>query len=238
MIYVISFVTFLLGGFVMFLWAKKAMDRDNFLFVLKLEKGLENERQRIASELHDNLIQRLAALRLRLVHLLLFSHRPETEMEIKYVRDALEKSVYEIRKLIANELCPYFAEDSMHKLIADLCKTLDNIIGWKIIFQSSTAEREFYIEPEVKKELYRITQQILQNAITHSLGSTITLTLEWTDHLLIIIEDDGHGYLRNRDGIGKLTLQKKAEQIGATLKVSSGFRGVTAELKLKKKLGG
>ncbi|MFN8890057.1 MAG: histidine kinase, partial [Cyclobacteriaceae bacterium] len=138
--------------------------------VFAIDEIVYFERTRISRELHDDLVQKLAAARLTLEHANMYPMRPEVAADVRKAMDTLELAVSGIRYYISNELQPDFTRLKLAEVIQRLCSSMDRIVGRILCMEVKKPEREFAIAPDALREIFRITQQAIQNAITHSMG--------------------------------------------------------------------
>lgn len=204
--------------------------------VFAIDEIVYFERTRISRELHDDLVQKLAAARLTLEHANMYPMRPEVAADIRKAMDTLELAVSGIRYYISNELQPDFTRLKLDEVIQRLCSSMDRIIGRKLCMEVKNPEKEFAIAPEVLREIFRITQQAIQNAITHSMGENIFIIICWGEDLFIEIKDDGVSFIRRQKNTGSQTMNSRAKRIGAKLDFVINSKGLVVELRLPRPL--
>jgi two-component system, NarL family, vancomycin resistance sensor histidine kinase VraS len=204
--------------------------------VFAIDEIIYFERTRISRELHDDLVQKLAAARLTLEHANLYPMRSEVSADISKAMQTLELAVSGIRYYISNELQPDFNRLKLAEVIQRLCNSMDRIIGRKLCIEIKNPEREFPIAPEVLRELFRITQQAIQNSITHSMGKNIFIIICWGEELFIEIKDDGVSFIRRQKNTGSQTMNSRAKRIGAKLDFVINSKGLVVELRLPRPL--
>lgn len=195
-------------------------------------KAQETERQRIARDLHDSIIQSLATmkinLRVNLRHLL--------RGEFDKTRDSFEAIISMIGDAI----------EEVRRVYTDLRPSmLDNLgiiatIGWacqefqeaheKIHVQSRTEAREEEIPEGLKIVIYRIIQEALNNIAKHSRASLVTVSLiRQDDRIHLSVEDNGCGFnaahmlsdKRRAHGLGLVSMKERTELSGGTFSVES-----------------
>ncbi|MBI3220344.1 MAG: hypothetical protein HYZ44_12600 [Bacteroidetes bacterium] len=204
--------------------------------VLAIDEIIYFERTRISRELHDDLVQKLAAARLTLEHANLYPLRPEVAADITKAMNTLEMAVSGIRYYISNELQPDFARLRLEEVIQRLCSSMDRLVGRKLCLEILNPEREFAIAPDVLREIFRITQQAVQNSITHSMGDNIFVVVSWKDDLFIQVKDDGVSFIRRQKNTGSQTMSSRAKRIGAQLDFVINSKGLVIELRLPRPL--
>ena len=193
----------------------------------KLVTAQEDERTRIARDLHDQLGQRLTALRLALER-----HRErrppdasadgDLDRALELSRDAdaeIDFLAWELRPAVlddlglAEALPRYVDEWSRHYGIAAECRAAGVLTG--------------ALTPEAEVACYRVAQEALNNVIKHAHATRADVILEVRDnHVVLVVEDDGVGFdpaaiAGGENGIGLAGMKERAAIIGATLQVES-----------------
>lgn len=207
--------------------------REDILNVV--ESTITNERNRIAYELHDDTIQRLLAIRFRLERLTWYSLPDQIEIEINSLRNELNDIVKGIRYLINKETQAQFENETITQLIEKLLTKFKPIFFPKISFTTYNAESEFAISPNVKKELFHLAQEVIQNSVKHSAGTELTVNVLWGERLTIDVSDNGIGFLSSdKEGIGRRTMNERAKRIGVTIKNVKRIGGAQIQIILPK----
>ncbi len=190
-----------------------------------LNSKIEEERNRIARELHDNIGQNLYLLKLKLQnyhsHLLPKSNQKETfngtiELLSKIITD-LKKVSLNLKPAIIEEMGLEPAVDSLCRRISDesLIKSNFNMLGFK--------DR---LEPELEITIYRIVQEALNNIVKHSGANLFSVQLINTGKVIrLIISDDGQGFVYNNgnqlNGIGLINIRERINSYKGIFKVDS-----------------
>jgi signal transduction histidine kinase len=206
----------------------------------KVNELIEHDRQRIASDLHDELGTLLSVIHLdlELVTREAEALPPHIEAKLLTVKKNLNVTIETIRNTVWN-LSPNFLEKvNLTFAIRELCNKLDALKGTHMHFVQSGNPSP--ISQKQKLNMFRIVQELLTNAIKHSGAWNISVQLHWDDSKLIVtVEDDGSGYKRKDHekqtaGLGSINMIKRANVIGATLAQEELSRGLrtTVELKL------
>jgi two-component system, chemotaxis family, CheB/CheR fusion protein len=187
----------------------------------------EDERRRIARDLHDQLGQEVVGLRLRLSGIL------ATATDIT-LRTRLEDALRTLEKLDQTldfqvwELRPAGLDDlGLVKTLSRFVQEWSREFGIATDFHSQGLEA-VRIAHDTEINLYRITQEALNNVLKHARASRVAVVLECReDQLLLVIEDDGVGFDREAQGskdrgIGLIGMQERAALIGGTLEIEAG----------------
>lgn len=189
-------------------------------------QAAEEERRRIARELHDDTAQRLAGLLIRL-RLARRAEDPERRAELlDRTREEILASAEAIRR-IARGLRPPALEDA----------GLGAAIRWHVRQQADPAEltAEVDLEPveerlddDAKLAIYRIVQEALSNTIRHASATTVQVRLRHRDGVVVAeVADDGAGFRlegsveRFDDGLGLLGMKERAAVVGGTLEIDT-----------------
>ena len=183
--------------------------------------GLESERQRMATELHDDVCNSLLALEMNVCSL----------PEVKDGRmDGQLKQLETIRQRLRNmshELMPpAFQYATIDEMLSDYVLHLTLPEGMKAEYSSTEGVDWHKIPQKVGFEFYRIVQEAVSNALKYSAASCIRVRLEWQDGLLsVLIADDGRGFEPNKktNGVGLRTLLQRADAVGAKVELDSGI---------------
>jgi signal transduction histidine kinase len=203
--------------------AREALNR-------KLLRSQEEERRRIARELHDQLGQNLTALNLGLKSLL--DADPPPDKLRKLVPPLQELASQTARDLhrVAVELRPAALDDlGLVKAIRNLAETWSIHCGINVDFEPGQYESPG-ISSEIETTLYRIIQEALNNVAKHSGAKHVGLVLRRAaDQLEAIIEDDGRGFdlgnaisTASANGrLGLLGIKERLSFIGGSLDVES-----------------
>ena len=192
----------------------------------KLVRAQEDERARIARDLHDEFGQHLTVLRMRLEALkkeIDDGAQSRRVAELENIAQKLDQCVdriaWEVRPLTLEDLGLTAALGKYIKNWHDHSKIDCELIG------SSLKKTRF--KPEVETHLYRIVQEALNNITKHAKAKHVEVMFERRDDMLVlVVEDDGKGFstknkkLLNK-GLGLTGMKERAALIGGTLEVES-----------------
>jgi signal transduction histidine kinase len=188
----------------------------------------EQERARWARELHDETLQNLAALRLRLVSQLR-RRGPERSL-VEAVTDAvadLQSDIATLRALIT-DLRPSALDDIGTKAaVEDLAERARNRgleVSVAIALAYEEGRQPERHTPELETGMYRIVQEALTNAHRHGGARRASVQIEEDRTAVhVTIRDDGRGFdpRAPRAGFGLIGMQERAELLGGTLEITS-----------------
>ncbi|MDX1775053.1 MAG: sensor histidine kinase, partial [Desulfobulbales bacterium] len=167
----------------------------------------ENERKRISFELHDELGQSMAALKLQVgsVARRLGDVEPEELQEVcSDMRNNINQIIENVRRL-ARDLSPVVLDDlGLQAAIEYLVNNFSKIYNIKVNFQ--TADINHLFNEEKQRIIYRILQEALTNIGKHAKAKQVSLVIEEQENSVrFTVKDDGKGF----------NVQKTLDQKGA-----------------------
>ena len=178
----------------------------------------ENERQRIARELHDEIGQTLTVALLTLKRAV--DRAPETiRGELEDTQETVRASLDEVRG-IARRLRPDALEDlGLHSALAALCSDFTLATGVSVI--RHVTPQLARLRPDVELVCYRIAQEGLTNVARHAGATKVWLDVHVTaTQLTLRVADDGVGGVVD-EGAGINGMRERALLVGASLEISS-----------------
>ncbi len=204
--------------------------------------GAEEERLRIARDLHDRVGQSLAYIAFELDRLTGQSESRDVTDDLKNLRQDVRKVVTEVRETLY-DLRTEVTDDS------DLAKTLANFLdrvreraGLETVLEANTSARPPLLQ---ERELWRIATEAITNVERHAEASRVTVTYSATaDQAVLEVTDDGKGFVVGQagraDSYGMMGMRERADAIDATLElVSEPGNGTTVRCVLNRRsLGG
>lgn len=183
--------------------------------------GQERERNEIGMELHDNINQMLAAVKLYISAAI--NNSREGDEFLKQSMKITEDCIDEIRRLSANLVSPEKQRKDLKDSITDLVEQLERAsqLTFHLDFEDALLGE---MKEESTLAFYRIIQEQLNNILKHSMAENVSITIGVNDDkYILIIEDDGIGFdLKNsRDGLGMGNMQTRVELLKGELEVRS-----------------
>jgi signal transduction histidine kinase len=184
----------------------------------------EQERQRIARELHDSVAQALYGIALGTRSALeqLESSPENARKSLEYAIDLADGGTAEMKTLLF-ALRPDALEEG--GLAAALQKLGEMLLSRYKLKAIVTAPLEPSVSLEVKGTLYRIAQEAVHNTVKHAKAKEIQIRLESN---FLEITDNGHGFelaVARAGALGIKSMRERAEGIGAVLEISSSSAG-------------
>jgi PAS domain S-box-containing protein len=199
----------------------------------------EDERRRIAREMHDQFGEQLTALGHRIAAL---KHACRDRPELHASVEALEAVARQLDRDVDHlvwELRPTALDDlGLQAVLANYVRNWSDRTGISAELRASGLLDD-RLDSEGETTLYRIAQEALTNVAKHSRARHVEVILERrADHVLLIVEDDGVGFDPDDadsagQGFGLLGMQERASLVGATLQIESASgKGTTILVRL------
>lgn len=206
------------------------------LYERSRELSVIEERNRLARELHDSVTQTLFSLALtaEAADTLLGRDNDMAKAQLNKLKQMAQDAVREMRSLIF-ELRP--ADLEMEGLTGTLRKHVD------VLRQVRGAEIELRVGGErrlpagVERDIFRIAQEALNNALKHSGARAIAVELDLAVPVTLTVRDDGSGFnpddpqIRARR-LGLTSMHERATMLGGRLTIDSSGRGTTVRLEV------
>ncbi len=190
----------------------------------KLITVQEEERRRIARELHDDVVQRLALIAIDLDRLRKRTDSSLQESMLHLLNEA--RSISDcIRDLSHNLHPPSLDLLPLSRTLDALCQDFTDRTS--IIVHFDAGEIHPSLAAEIKICLYRITQEALQNVVKHSRAedAAVRLITDEQGTLKLTISDDGIGFDQKRlaasAGLGLTSMSERVAAVGGTLAITS-----------------
>jgi signal transduction histidine kinase len=202
----------------------------------KVISAQEEERRRIARELHDEAGQALTSLMLGLRHLEEHSDGEPAQRKAAELRSLAGDTLDRMHDL-ALELRPTALDDlGLVAALERYAKDYANKHGLNVDFHAGSLEGG-RLPPQEETTLYRIAQEALTNVVKHASAGNVSILLEQRDSTaVLIVEDDGRGFdleaVMHGSGraqrLGLLGMEERASLIGGRLTIESRPGGGTA----------
>ncbi|MFN8015001.1 MAG: GAF domain-containing sensor histidine kinase [Acidimicrobiia bacterium] len=199
-----------------------ALAIDNALWFQRLRNmGAEEERSRIARDLHDRLAQALAYVAFELERLI---PQHEEIPELAELRDIVREVVGELRETLYELRATVNNERPFHSLAQEYLPRFGDRTGLDVQFETNITKRVLPVQ--IEREMWRIMQEGLNNVYKHAEASHawVSWLLEEDGQVHLTIRDDGKGFMRNKEkkeSFGLIGMRERADTIHAQLNVTS-----------------
>jgi PAS domain S-box-containing protein len=196
----------------------------------RLTQAHEEERRRVAYELHDEIGQSLTVvkMRLRMAENALPDDAERSRDRLGALGVLIDETLQNVRALSHELRPPLLDEMGWEPALAGLCDSLSQRTGIPVLYRHTGGKRR--LAPDVELAAYRVVQEALTNIVRHAKASQAVVSSALSDECLrISIEDDGQGF--NPDdlfgsetpdvGLGLLGMQERVDAVGGKLDLES-----------------
>ncbi|MEL6558374.1 MAG: sensor histidine kinase [Bacteroidota bacterium] len=181
-------------------------------------EGEENERERVARELHDGIGGALGGIKLQIANFTL----PETEAN--QLEKMLDAVYTEVRTISRNLTPPAIRDHPFTEIIQAYLIDIESKTDIHITYNSYPPEEINSLGEELKTDLYRILQELMTNICKHSQATEVTIQLLiHTGYINLLAEDNGVGFEKSRDfeGVGLVNISSRVKLLKGTFEISS-----------------
>ncbi|MBL0012988.1 MAG: sensor histidine kinase [Flavobacterium sp.] len=190
--------------------------------------GEENERRRIAQELHDGLNGDLSAIKYRLSALEDSNLSPNDSENLTKVINMIDESCAQVRSISHNLMPSSIIDYGLAETIREFCIKMNASQPIKIDFQSFG--NGIILPKKIETNIYRIIQELITNVLKHSEATEAMVQLNYRDdELFITVEDNGIGLdtTKPSDGIGLKNIKSRIDFLNAQLDVNCSSIGTS-----------
>jgi signal transduction histidine kinase len=189
--------------------------------------GEENERQRTAKELHDSVCSSISAVSLQLIHANL-QNSSNTKEKLTPIVNQLQQINADVRSISHNLQLSNATEFNFNEQITNYIKRLN--LSQSIQFNYSSSVKEDVIKEHyhLTVNLFRIFQELMNNALKHSKATDVYLQLHIHGGKLVMsYEDNGIGFDTNtvNKGLGFKNIHQRTQLFKGTINIDSSPKG-------------
>ncbi|WP_419700431.1 tetratricopeptide repeat-containing sensor histidine kinase [Mucilaginibacter sp. NFX135] len=200
---------------------KEIEQQQQLKFTQAMLTGEEQERQRVARDLHDGLGGMLSGIKIKLSG----QAKAAGHQELDGVILQLDHSVAELRRIARNMMPESLLRLGLETALRDLCESLMSE-QTKIKFQAYDIRKD--MPAVIQANIYRIVQELLSNAVRHAEASNIILQCSQNnDIFLITIEDNGIGFdvktALDAEGIGFSNIKNRVDYMKGKMDIESAI---------------
>ena len=183
------------------------------------------DRERIARDLHDVVIQRLFATGMELQSAVPHTTRPEVAKRINHAVDALDETIRDIRRSIFELRTPIGV--SLRTELHDVVEAAASVLGFRPVLDTS-GPVDSAVPDDIVPEILAVVREALTNAARHAKANTVRVSVRAADgRLAVVVQDDGVGADASLARGGLVNLLDRAADLGGTFEVRRGEAGGT-----------
>lgn len=217
---------------------EKKINQQKFRSVLILE-GQEEERKRLAMDIHDGIGQMLSSLKFQIESIDL-QNNDQSVKKLEEIQQLITQVIKEVRRVTFNlkptVLGDYGLQAGLNVFIKEIGKLTDIELVYKVEGESSGR-----LPQKIENNIFRIVQEAVNNAIKYSETKRIEVLLHQSDHELVVtVRDEGKGFdekliearsVNIESGRGFFNMYERTEYINGKLDLkSSPGEGTTITL--------
>jgi two-component system sensor histidine kinase DegS len=208
---------------------EKRMEENLRYYLKQVTRAQEEERIRIARELHDDTIQALVVLGRQIDDIASGENGmpPEKMAQLEHLRDDTNNIMAGVRRLSQDLRPPTLDRLGLLPALEWLVAEVKKHSGLTVTLHIEGTERRLHAEAELL--LFRIVQEALRNVWRHAQATDVKINVETNNKIKITIEDNGKGFYvpdtigdLAKDGrLGLVGMHERVQLIGGTLKMES-----------------
>jgi two-component system, NarL family, sensor kinase len=200
-------------------------------------QGQEEERSRIAKDLHDGLGGMLSGTKLSFINMkenLVLT--PENATQFDKSLSMLDNTIADLRKVAHNLMPEALVKFGLQEAVRDFCNSIQSSTNLKVVYQPLGENKKLSNTAEVFT--YRIIQELVNNAVKHANATQIIVQLTTNNNKVgIAVEDDGKGFdinaLANSKGAGMDNIKYRVQYFNGTIDtVTSAGNGTSVNIEL------
>jgi len=193
-------------------------------------EGQDEERKRIAQELHDSIGGNLAGIKLQLASI------GNDTKTLGGISSQLDETYQLVRDLSHTLIPKKFRQNEFVQLVEEYVKSISNTGKIEVDFHPHPEEKINTLEDSMQMELFKIIQELMTNTLKHANAKRADINLNcFDDSITLLFEDNGVGFdtSKNADGIGYQNLKNRANKLNGELHVDSApNRGTVVSLEI------
>jgi two-component system, NarL family, sensor histidine kinase DegS len=208
---------------------EKKINQQKFRSVLILE-GQEEERKRLAMDIHDGIGQMLTSLKFQVESIDFSKQQEELKAKLFEIQQLLGQIIKEVRRVTFNlkptVLSDYGIQAALNVFVREIGKLSDVQLTY-----TQNGDNSIRIPQKVENNIFRIIQEAINNAIKYSEASRIDVVYDQTDNFVVIsVKDNGKGFdeklvekrsMNIESGRGFFNMYERTEYINGSLEVKS-----------------
>lgn len=199
---------------------KKQLQKEQELKrILGVLQGQDQERNRLAKEIHDGVGGKLAGIKLHLSQI----NSMINNQKIHEIITSISNVFQELRAISHNLSQNHIGQQKLTVLLQEVIREYEERNEFQIELVVFPAEGLDQLSQETKHNIYRIMQELLANISKHAQAKNVLINItKHDDFLNIILEDDGKGFVNTEEkGIGIKNIEERLTTINGKIQIES-----------------
>lgn len=190
-------------------------------------EATEQERKRIAKDLHDGLGQQLSGIKLAFSRLRedFTKWLPHRQKEWDKIYGVIDRSCNDVRE-ISHRMMPHaLSEIGLIPALRDMLEKSANLAGIEHEFETYGLKDGDRFAERIEVGLYRVAQELVNNILKHSEATRVSMQLiRNKERLVMVVEDNGKGFERKSkgSGLGLKSIESRVRTLGGEVEFSPG----------------
>lgn len=199
-------------------------------------EGEQNERIRIARDLHDGIGQMLSVVKMNL------STISPADKNVEGTANLVDKTIAEVRT-ISHNLIPEALNFGLFAALEDICQKIAESGNTKVNLHVADELKQQTFSQQNELSIYRIVQEVLNNMLKHAAASHISIDITKPNaNMFIAIKDNGKGFdtekINESKGIGWKNISARVHLLDGKMNIhSERLMGTTIEISIPDKVG-
>ncbi|RZL44237.1 MAG: hypothetical protein EOP00_20635 [Pedobacter sp.] len=182
-------------------------------------EGEQNERIRIARDLHDGIGQMLSVVKMNV------STLNPADKTVEGTLNLVDKTITELRA-ISHNLIPEALNFGLFAALEDICQKINEAGKTQVALNVGEEINDIQLTQQNKLSIYRIVQEVLNNMIKHANASYISIDIKKAnENMLIAIKDNGDGFdtskIDDSKGIGWKNISARVHLMDGDMNIKS-----------------
>ena len=201
-------------------------------------KGEEQERSRLAKDLHDGLGGMMSGIKYSLLTMKKNQiMTPENQQAFERSIDLLDSSINELRRVAHNMMPEALVKFGLDTALGDFCNDVNQTGALQVSYQS-IGIKDLHLDQTTSITIYRIVQELINNTMKHAAARSAIVQVSKTGTAITItVEDDGRGFntaiLEGVKGMGWSNIQSRVGYLNGKLDVQSeAGKGTSVHIEL------
>ena len=203
--------------FLMYKRKQQLIKQQNIKLTETIIETEHQERERIAKDLHDSVGQKLSVVKMQMS---IKNNDNQTASNL------LDEAIQDVRA-VSHNLMPADLSKGLITAVENMCEQINfSSTTFKIHINKTNSINNLILDKQHTLLIYRITQELINNAIKHAQAKNIHINMDCEKNLLNLnLKDDGVGFdtniLTQKDGLGIKSIKNRVEQLMGTINIKS-----------------